>query len=165
MDEEAFHLFYNRTAPRLRAYLSRAAPAPSLADDLLQETYLRWLRAKLPPGMEEEHQKNYLFRIATNLMRDQAHRRVETELVDQTPASSAANSVIERQDMRRVLDELKPRERELVWLAYVEQMSHHEIADVVGARAASIRPMLHRARHKLAELLRARGFRPERKQS
>jgi RNA polymerase sigma-70 factor (ECF subfamily) len=162
MDEEAFRLFYSRTAPRLRAYLARTAPDPSFADDLLQETYFRWLRARLPPGMEYEHRKNYLFRIATNLMRDQARRPPTATLEDQPSETRLADSVIERQDMRRVMEELRPRERELVWLAYVEQMSHDEIAAVVGAKAASIRPMLHRARHKLAELLRARGFKPGR---
>jgi RNA polymerase sigma factor (sigma-70 family) len=50
---------------------------------------------------------------------------------------------------------LKPRERQLLWLAYVEGSSHKEIADCTGLRAGSIRLLLFRARRKLAELIGA----------
>jgi RNA polymerase sigma-70 factor, ECF subfamily len=55
------------------------------------------------------------------------------------------------------MDRLKPRERELLWLAYVEQFSHDEIASMVGAKSQSIRSMLARARESFARLLRPTG--------
>jgi RNA polymerase sigma factor (sigma-70 family) len=61
-----------------------------------------------------------------------------------------------KMDLQRTMKELKPRERELLWLAYVEQFSHREIATMVGAKTESIRPMLARARQTLAGLLRLR---------
>jgi len=61
-------------------------------------------------------------------------------------------------DLAGLLNELKPRQRELLWLAYVERFTHSEIAGIVGAKPGSIRPMLARARHKLAEILRQGGF-------
>src|ERR1700685_4284275 len=78
MDEETFHLFYERTARPLRGYLIRVLNDSAAADDLLQESYLRLLKAKLPDGASDEHLKNYLFRIATNLIKDQKARRHET---------------------------------------------------------------------------------------
>ncbi len=45
MTEEAFQALYDRTARSLWAYLSRMTGDVSLADDLLQETYYRFLRA------------------------------------------------------------------------------------------------------------------------
>ena len=54
----------------------------------------------------------------------------------------------------RALARLKPRERELLWLAYVEGSSHREISEVSGLKENSIRPLLLRARRKLASLLR-----------
>src|SRR3989454_8733629 len=62
-----------------------------------------------------------------------------------------------RSDLAGALEHLKPRERELLWLAYVEGSSHKEIAEIAGVRAASVRLLLFRARRKLAELLRKRG--------
>ena len=55
-----------------------------------------------------------------------------------------------------MLEELSPKQRELLWLAYVERFSHGEIATMVGAKSESIRPMLARARQSLADLLRRR---------
>jgi RNA polymerase sigma-70 factor (ECF subfamily) len=52
------------------------------------------------------------------------------------------------------MDGLKPREREILWLAYAEGASHKEIADVLGLRAPSVRLMLFRARQKMVKLLR-----------
>ena len=55
--------------------------------------------------------------------------------------------------MRQTFGRLKPRERQLLWLAYVEGSNHQEIADCTGLRAGSVRLLLFRARHKLAELI------------
>ena len=69
MDEQAFRAFYDRTAPALWAYLSRLSGDRQLADDLLQESYYRLLRSR-ETFEGEAHRRNYLFRIATNLVRD-----------------------------------------------------------------------------------------------
>ena len=74
MDEEAFRAFYTRTSSMLWAYIARATNDPAGADDLLQEAYFRLLRSTTT-FESEEHRKNYLFRIATNLVRDSRRRR------------------------------------------------------------------------------------------
>src|SRR3954451_5276203 len=89
-DEERFRLFYERTARSLRAYLMRALCDISKADDLLQESYLRLLRAKLPVDMEDEHRKNYLFRIATNLLKSEYSRTVMQPLSDDYASACGA---------------------------------------------------------------------------
>ena len=61
----------------------------------------------------------------------------------------------------RPLFKLKPRQRQLVWLAHVEGLSHIEVAEVLGVKAASVRLMVFRARKRLAELLREQGYRSE----
>lgn len=55
------------------AYLARATNDPAAADDLLQEAYYRLLRATVVFDTDD-HRKNYLFRIATNLIRDRFRR-------------------------------------------------------------------------------------------
>src|SRR5438034_6698293 len=73
MDEDAFRLFYDRTARPVWAYLARMTGDPRQADDLLQEAYYRLLRAKTAHETEA-HRRNYLFRIATNLVHDLRRR-------------------------------------------------------------------------------------------
>lgn len=160
MSEEAFLRFYAQTARPLRGYLSRLLGDVSLVEDMLQESYFRLLRAELPDEMTEAHRKNYLFRTATNLVRDEGRRRKPAALEECEMPGRAAENVSQRRDVERFLAALKPRERELLWLAYVEQFSHRDIAGIVGAKPQSIRPMLSRARERLAEILRKGGFEP-----
>jgi len=55
--------------------------------------------------------------------------------------------------MARVFEQLRPQQRQLMWLAYVEGAEHREIAAALGLRQGSVRVLLHRARRKLAALL------------
>src|SRR5713226_4832047 len=73
MDEDAFRRFYKRTARPLFSYLLQVSGHRHIADDLLQESYCRLLSAKLP-AMDETQTKSYLFRIASNLLRDRWRR-------------------------------------------------------------------------------------------
>src|SRR5919201_7033510 len=69
MDEDAFRAFYERTAPSLWGYLARISGDRQVADDLLQESYYRLLKAR-EAFESETHRRNYLYRVATNLVRD-----------------------------------------------------------------------------------------------
>lgn len=158
MDEDAFRGFYDRTARTLRSYLMRVAGDPALADDLLQESYYRLLRARGTYD-NEAHRRNTLFRIATNLAHDSHRRRARTPLMtpadDTLPLGSDAAATSERTtELRHALLRLKPRERALLWLAYAQGSSHREIADVMGLRTGSVKLLLFRARGRLAALLR-----------
>lgn len=168
MDEEAFRAFYERTARPLWAYLSRITGRAQMAEDLLQETYYRFLRAGVVPE-SEAHRRNYLFRIATNLVRDARRRRrldavplgQEMEPVEKGPGGDVAGGAERRTDLARGLSRLKPRERDLLWLAYAQGSSHREIAETLGLKAGSIKLLLHRARRRLAVFLRGDAGRGE----
>ena len=160
MDEEAFRAFYDRTARQIWAYLSRATGDNRLADDLLQETYYRFLRAG-GTFESEAHRRHYLFRIAINLTRDH-YRRPRLDPLPaagerhhpQSPsASEAADRAADRIDVGRAMARLTRRERDLLWLAYAQGSSHEEIAASLGLKAASIKALLFRARQRLKPLL------------
>jgi RNA polymerase sigma-70 factor (ECF subfamily) len=164
MDEDAFRAFYDRTSRALWAYLSRMTGDGHAADDLLQESYYRFLRTRVDYE-SEAHRRNYLFRIATNLVRD-SRRRQQTRgiMVEQdceTLADSAdfATDSARRTDLHRAMAQLKPREREMLWLAYAQGSSHNEISDVLGVKTGSVKLLLFRARRKLAGILGASGGR------
>src|SRR5256886_4557318 len=72
LSHEQFERFYTRTMSRLRFYICRVASNEAIADDILQESYIRLLNA---PPMTERERKSYLYRVATNLITD--HWRAE----------------------------------------------------------------------------------------
>ncbi len=152
LDEQEFELLYEATSRPILAYLRGTTGRRDLAEDLLQETYCRFL-VHQPASMEPVETRRYLFRIATNLLRDRWRRGEEAQFPEEYD-EGLSHDVDTQMDVRKVMQALKPRERELLWLAYVEGMSHAEIAASTGLNRMSIRLLLFRARGKAAELLR-----------
>jgi RNA polymerase sigma-70 factor (ECF subfamily) len=164
MDEDTFRAFYDRTARPVWVYLARITGNRAVADDLLQESYYRFLRAGRRFD-SESHRRNYLFRIATNLANDRHRSRrgivdvpvpAEHERSALVDGRNAAADAERRADLGRAMARLKPRERELLWLAYAHGASHEEIAESLGLRRSSIKMLLFRARRRLAGLLTGR---------
>jgi RNA polymerase sigma-70 factor (ECF subfamily) len=161
MDSDAFAGFYERSAQSLWAYLARVSGDAALADDLMQESYVRYLCASRPAANLAEGEvagRRYLFRIATNLLRDY-WRKPRAASIEEIPEEFLATSNSSAQaDSRAMLGSalalMRPRDRQLLWLAHAEGYSHKEIAEVTGLAAASIRLLLFRARRKIARLLR-----------
>jgi len=160
LDEDAFRGFYERTSRGLWAYLVRITGDRELADDLLQESFYRFLRAAATHE-NEAHRRNSLYQIAGNLARDARRRSVTRSSVisagdeiDHLPSGQAESRPEGMADLARAMSSLKPRERAMLWLAYAEGASHQEIAGALGIRPGSLKTLLSRARHKMAALLR-----------
>lgn len=134
----------------------------ALADDLLQEAYIRLLRARL--GDANIHQvRSYLYKTAMSLISD--HRR---EVVREgklregwtAPAASEGHRHELTLDMERLFARLPRKQQTLLWLAYVEGASHREIAASLGMKEGSVRVVLYRARKRLAGMLQDHGWDP-----
>ncbi len=166
MDEARFEAFYRKTAGSLWSYIYRLTGDAATADDLLQKAFFRFLRIN-PVVADETHLRRYLFRTATNLAfdhfretkRDRRLAELQPATLGRTDPQFGRNEL--RHDMMRIFDELKPRERVLLWLAHVEGSAHAEIAEALGIRSKSVRVLLFRARKRLAELLAKKGIGPE----
>lgn len=162
-----FEAFYAETARPFWGYLRRICGDRALADDLAQEAYLRFCRARVPESRSDW--KAYLYRIGTNLAADWWRHtgRHQSSGIENASASSpsegrdAEADAIRRRDLDRAFSSLKPRERALLWLAYVEGLDHREIAGALALSRASVRVLLFRARRKLAERLERKGIGPE----
>jgi RNA polymerase sigma-70 factor (ECF subfamily) len=157
MNEESFQAFYDQTARNLRAYLRSMLNDSKVVDDLQQESYFRFLKSGLAPSTDLAHQKNYLYRIATNLVHDHRRARKLETLPEELPTGASTDHLNMAHDVARAFDRLKPRERDVLWLAYIECFDHREIAGILRVGTASIRPMLARARARFADILRRRG--------
>jgi RNA polymerase sigma-70 factor (ECF subfamily) len=125
----------------------------------VQDAFCRLLRADVGT-LGDEELRRYLFRIAGNLMTDR-WRRAERELswLDRLRGHPPASTASPREDsVSEEFAELKPRDRALLWLAYVEEHNHQEIASALGLARGSVKVLLSRARARLRRLLATRGL-------
>jgi RNA polymerase sigma-70 factor, ECF subfamily len=179
MDAAAFQAFYAKTAQGLRGYVRRASGNEALADDILQESYLRFLRADLFQFKDAQFKdaqfrdarfndvtrsdaplKAYLYKIASSLLVDH-WRRLKRErrwslwnFLGGEPVTHPKSE----SDSMRFFRQLKPQEQLLLWLAYVEGFEHREIAAALRLKEKSVRVVLFRARKKLARTLEDAGL-------
>lgn len=131
---------------------------PDHAEDLAQEAFARLLRNRLP----EREARPWLFTVATNLVRDSARKssRRERLLATYRPVPQpleSAESRVERQEriagVRRALDQLRPRDRQIL-LMREEGFTYEEIADAVGISPRSVGTLLARALKRFAAAYR-----------
>jgi RNA polymerase sigma-70 factor (ECF subfamily) len=137
------------------------------AEDLVQETYLRAVRAfgQLRP---DSNVKSWLFTILRNLRLNQLRQThgktsIETnesdsnprEFVDKAAKDPFASYVAKakQEDVRRAIDNLPPAYREVIVLREFEELSYGEIAQVLDCPPGTVMSRLSRAREKLKEML------------
>lgn len=168
MDPSAFDAFFAETRGPLQAYLRRTAGNDALAEDLLQESYLRFL-GRPPASPEAKARRAYLFTLATRLLRDhwRRHNRWrwlpfagdgDEEDGAALPISDAPpvdEIVWSHQQVARGFEALSSRQRSLLWLAYVEGLEHRELARLFSISEGSVKVLLHRARARMAAALAA----------
>jgi len=141
----------------LYRYLIRMTGDSDAAADAAQEAFIR-LVERQPDGRQV---RAWLFRVATNLVRDSSRvRRRRMELLqaypnrvpvgDAPPEPEQALELKERQLMvRSALQALSPRDRTLL-LMREEGFSHQEMAEAVGTTTKSVGSMIARALNKLS---------------
>jgi RNA polymerase sigma-70 factor (ECF subfamily) len=142
------------------------------AEDLVQETYLRAVRAANQPAADS-NLKAWLFVIMRNawlnVIRHKHNGRRIFDFDNDEPATSAATDTssnphvvylrkLEREQVRDAIEELPDAYREIVVLRDIEGFSYQEIATVLNCPAGTVMSRLGRAREKLREVLsRRRG--------
>ncbi len=164
--EEAFGVFYHRWSPRLGPFLLRATGSREVAEDLLQEAFLRMLRAA--PSYEPRGSvRAWIYRICTNLayshwrrirrspFREGDPHAQEDRLVDTraaTPESVRARSAF-REELTAALSELPPNQRIVFILKADRGLTYQEIAEVLRCPEGTAKSRFHHAVRRLrAEL-------------
>ena len=149
-DERAFEALYDRHHRALLGFCRHMVGSPHEAEDALQQTFLRAHRALLAHGAPDDP-RPWLFTIARNRCKTLlAARRAEAE-VDEGMATTAglAEEVQARADLRAVVEDvarLPDDQRAALVLSELADLSHAQIGEVIGVRAAKVKALVHQAR-------------------
>ncbi len=167
-DREAFDAIYDRHRHRVFAFLGRLSGDRALAEDLLQETFVRLAR-NAPDLAPATRLRPWLFTVARNLFLD--HRRwvvldfdrlrdlalwpSRPRHVDETPFDLTEATETEQRIEAALLD-LPTKYREAVLLVGIEGLTPNEAAAIVGIRPDALRQRLSRGRALLRDRLEMR---------
>jgi RNA polymerase sigma-70 factor (ECF subfamily) len=160
--KEVWEKFYTNHSRSFWFYIYKICGDEHMADDIYQESFVKFLKAK--PEIENEiHLKVYLYRIAFHLIVDKKRRiQVEKKSFEEKVHTYERDMFDARQEsgillsmeMEKTFRKLNPKQRILLWLAYVEGYSYSEIAEMTNTKKNSLKVQLFRAREKMATLLR-----------
>lgn len=152
----------------LYGYAMTLARDRTEAEDLVQETYLRAVRAANQPE-PQENLKAWLFVIMRNtwlnIVRHKHHGLRIFEFDDEHAAGVATDKTydphvvylrkLEQEQVREAIGKLPDAYREIIVLRDIEGFSYQEIATVLNCPAGTVMSRLGRARGKLRETLSA----------
>lgn len=163
-DEQAFERIVATYAAPVHALVARFLGTEHGREDVVQEVFLRVVqsRARYEPSARLA---TWLYRIAFNLCAHErerlrpAHSLDSDERATREPAHEAApESELERADaigaVRAAIARLPEAQRMALLLARYEELSHAEIAHVLGSSEKAVKSLVHRARERLREDLR-----------
>jgi len=163
-DEQRFREIYDRTYDRVWAFVLRRLPDEDAAGDVVSETFLAvWRRIRDVPTNTRSADA-WVFGTARRMLAnsrrgtqrrvrlfDRVRQRPVDVLIDLTSTDESNQRVLE------ALEHLRPKDREVLALAFWEELDSEQIARVLGCtkNAASVR--LTRARQALRNAFEADG--------
>lgn len=162
-DHSALNSLVERWQLRLRTYLMRHGMNDADACDLAQETFLRVFRHANRFDSRRTF-STWMFQIALNLLRDHLRKisRRPTQETDEALVRHADDKPSPALDtehaetgeaVRQAILGLPDAWREVIILSHYENLSHEEIAAVVGTNAKGVETRLYRARLALRKAL------------
>mgnify|MGYP001298737540 CR=1 FL=1 len=155
-EADDFEGIYRGYVRQIYSFIYRIVGNRSDTEDLTSEVFFRFYK-KRKHYEERGKMLSYLFRIAHNAAIDHFRRKKETISYDDriavdedfdipdTPEETAA----ERLEMLSAIERMKPVEREILTLYYLEEMSVKQICRIIGKNESAVKTALYRARHSL----------------
>ncbi len=161
-DPAAFRELYDAYGPRVKAYMMRKGADAGTAEDLAQETLLTvWRKASLYAD-DKGSMTTWVFTIARNLRIDRLRREVpwqelpEWRLAQPSEEALPDAALAEKQEQAQLhaaLVDLPPDQKEVVSLAYLEGLSHSEIATRLALPLGTVKSRMRIAYQKVRAAL------------
>jgi RNA polymerase sigma-70 factor (ECF subfamily) len=153
-EREAFDELIRRWADPLRRYVFRVAGNAELADELVQDIWLRVLHG-IGRLQDPDKFRPWLFGIAHRRMMDQLRERYASPIDAHATAediaveATLADRELEARELGRGLQRLPAAERDLLSLFYLEELSLNDVASVLAVPVGTVKSRLFRARNLL----------------
>ncbi len=146
----AFEAVYGAMSGALYTVLCRMVRDRALAEDLLQELFLKLYRE---PPVQARRPRAYLFQMARNLALDALRARHGEVSLDEGAEGAAWPQDDQRIDLERALAQLEPRDAELVTLHVNGGLKFREAAEALGMPLGTVLWRYRRAIGRLQTLL------------
>ncbi|OUM91151.1 MAG: RNA polymerase subunit sigma-24 [Bacillus thermozeamaize] len=154
-DKAAFEAFVYRYHAPLFGFLQRMLLDAELAEDLVQETFIRIIR-HVQKGQLPVRVRPWIYRVALNLCRDywrSAGYRLESMGLEQIPEQKDTNASVielcerqeERQAIIRALDQLPDIQKQIVILRFYQDLKLQEISETLDIPLGTVKTYLYRA--------------------
>lgn len=136
---------YRSVGPRLLRQLERLV-GPETAPDLVHECFIRAIRSQRTPH-DADQLRYWLFRIATNLARDELRRRQRwMRLVRLLPRPDPPRAAAEDDQVRAALQRMPPDQAIALVLRLGEGLKPRELARLLGVSESAVKSRLARGR-------------------
>jgi RNA polymerase sigma-70 factor (ECF subfamily) len=158
-DARAFAELYRRLSPALLAYARRRVRSQHIAEELVQQAFLKAhvARERFALGSPA---RPWFTRILVNLVRDHlrgVRLRPRSEIdVTELPAAETPPGAEQREISARTqqaLSRLRPSQRAVVELHWLEERPFPEVAAALGERLSTVKVRAHRAYRELRRVL------------
>lgn len=161
MSDQDFAVLYDRHFTKVYNYVSYRVGDPAAADDVVSRVFERALDRLETFDAAAGPVEAWLIGIARNAVADhfRARRwlsRLPIDVVAERPGRDVKNedALVQdesRRELRRALERLPARERELLALKFGAEMTNRDIAGQLGMGESNVGVILHRAVLKLRE--------------
>ena len=153
-DVQAFEQLYRLFEKRIYALCMRMLANESLAEELLQEAFIKAWRA-IGSFKGDSKFGTWMYRLTSNLIisyfRSQKKGVHDSDWLDSVSGPDEVHRVNVQSDLESALRELPERARMVIVLHDIEGYAHHEISDMMGIAVGTSKAQLHRARNLLTE--------------
>ena len=155
---EGFAELYERSFPRVYAYVASLLRDRASAEDVTAQAFERAYRKRRSYRAGRGSMDAWVFGIARNAALDELRKRkrraslvVDPEDTDSPTAEDQAELAVRREAVRAALVSLDGQERDLIALKFAGGLSNGEIARVLGTSESNVGTRLHRIITKLRE--------------
>jgi len=165
LDRDAFGRIYGDYAPRIYRFFEYRTGNRELTEDLVNQAFMQALKAI---GRYQHRSvpefTGWIFRIARNVLSDHwrkdrgsARLDPDTDLQDLVDPVDDYDRLAKSEELRQAMEKLTPEQSEVIALRFSQDMTHAEIASILGKKETAVRALQFRAMTTLRAILAREG--------